>query len=84
MLCATRNLPVPPCVCASTRVRWSLRSKTTASAIRKQASHGLGLVSMRERSDLVNGTIEFLRGKTGGALVRATAPYHPLETHAGD
>ena len=48
------------------------------------ASRGLGLVSMRERTDLVSGTIEFLQGKAGGALVRATAPYHPTETHAGD
>lgn len=50
----------------------------------QKTSHGLGLVSMRERVGLVNGTIEFLRGKTGGALVRATAPYHPLETHVGN
>jgi signal transduction histidine kinase len=49
-----------------------------------EASQGLGLVSMRERTDLVNGTIEFLRGKTGGALVRATAPYNLTETHAGN
>lgn len=48
-----------------------------------RASQGLGLVSMRERTDLVNGSIEFLRGKTGGALVRATAPYTLTETHAG-
>jgi signal transduction histidine kinase len=45
----------------------------------KKASHGLGLVSMRERTDLVNGTIEFLQGKAGGALVRATAPYRLTE-----
>ncbi len=48
----------------------------------KQATHGLGLVSMRERVDLVKGTIEFVRGKGGGALVRATAPYYQPETHA--
>jgi signal transduction histidine kinase len=47
----------------------------------KKVSHGLGLVSMRERTDLVNGTIEFLPGKNGGALVRATAPYQgPVDT----
>jgi signal transduction histidine kinase len=49
-----------------------------------KASGGLGLVSMRERTDLVNGTIEFLRGKSGGALVRATAPYSLTETHAAN
>jgi signal transduction histidine kinase len=47
----------------------------------KKVSHGLGLVSMRERTDLVDGTIEFLPGKHGGALVRATAPYQgPVDT----
>jgi signal transduction histidine kinase len=50
----------------------------------KEKSHGLGLVSMRERADLVNGTIEFLRGSAGGALVRATAPYREVEAHATD
>jgi signal transduction histidine kinase len=48
----------------------------------KTTSHGLGLVSMRERTDLVNGTIEFLAGKRGGALVRASVPYHLTENHA--
>jgi two-component system NarL family sensor kinase len=47
------------------------------------ASRGLGLVSMRERTDLVNGTIEFVQGRAGGALVRATAPYH-LTIHAAE
>ena len=48
------------------------------------ASHGLGLVSMRERTDLVNGTIEFVQGKNGGALVRATVPHRLTEIHAAD
>lgn len=47
----------------------------------KKASHGLGLVSMRERTDLIHGTIEFLQGKAGGALVRTTAPYHLTGTN---
>jgi signal transduction histidine kinase len=53
----------------------------------KKASHGLGLVSMRERMDLIHGEVEFLQSKSGGALVRATAPYHATQTseaHAGD
>ena len=37
-------------------------------------THGLGLVSMRERAGLVNGAIEFAGGETGGALVRVTVP----------
>jgi signal transduction histidine kinase len=50
----------------------------------EEISHGLGLVSMRERVDLVKGTIEFGRGEAGGALVRATAPYYQTETNAAD
>jgi signal transduction histidine kinase len=37
-------------------------------------SHGLGLVSMRERAEMVNGTIEFAGGEKQGALVRVTVP----------
>ena len=35
---------------------------------------GLGLVTMRERADLVGGTITFLRPADGGTLVRFTVP----------
>ncbi|MBS0276809.1 MAG: sensor histidine kinase [Proteobacteria bacterium] len=35
---------------------------------------GLGLVSMRERAEMVGGRIELLRGAAGGALVRFTVP----------
>jgi signal transduction histidine kinase len=49
--------------------------------------HGMGLVSMRERADLVNGRLEFENRSTGGALVRLTVPVSPAqpapeETHA--
>ena len=35
---------------------------------------GMGLTSMRERAELVHGTIEFLEHSGGGALVRLTVP----------
>jgi signal transduction histidine kinase len=35
---------------------------------------GLGLVTMRERADLIGGTIEFARPVQGGTLVRFTVP----------
>ena len=35
---------------------------------------GLGLITMRERADLVGGTIEFQRPGGGGTLVRFTVP----------
>ena len=44
---------------------------------------GMGLISMRERSELVNGRIDFLDGNGGGALVRLTVPLDAEETHAG-
>jgi signal transduction histidine kinase len=49
--------------------------------------HGMGLVSMRERADLVNGRVEFENSSTGGARVRLTVPVLPEkpaaeETHA--
>jgi signal transduction histidine kinase len=35
---------------------------------------GMGLTSMRERAELIHGTIEFLKRDEGGALVRLTVP----------
>jgi signal transduction histidine kinase len=39
-----------------------------------RGSHGMGLVSMRERAEMINGRVEFLDREGGGALVRLTAP----------
>jgi len=44
--------------------------------------HGMGLVSMRERAELVNGRVEFIDREGGGVLVRLTVPMPPEETHA--
>lgn len=43
--------------------------------------HGIGLVAMRERAQLVGGTIEFLKPKEGGILVRLSAPKEVLQKH---
>lgn len=43
---------------------------------------GLGLVSMRERVEIVGGRIEFLQGAGGGALVRIIVPAAAQEAHA--
>lgn len=40
------------------------------------AGRGLGVVAMRERADLLGGTIEFLRPAAGGTLVRLRVPTH--------
>ncbi len=50
---------------------------------KNKAKQGMGLVSMRERAELIRGQIEFLKGGSGGALVRMTVPLTPEETHAG-
>jgi signal transduction histidine kinase len=43
---------------------------------------GLGLVSMRERAEIVGGQIEFLRGRSGrGTLVRFKLPHVEEEAH---
>jgi signal transduction histidine kinase len=45
-------------------------------------TNGMGLVSMRERADLMNGRLEFENRSSGGALVRLTLPAMSEETHA--
>lgn len=50
---------------------------------RGKQTHGLGLVSMRERVMLMNGNIEFLGGERGGVLVRVRVPLAVEEAHAG-
>lgn len=40
----------------------------------KNDAQGMGLISMRERAEIVNGRIEFLDSGGGGALVRLTIP----------
>ena len=34
----------------------------------------MGLVSMRERAELMNGRVEFLDAEGGGTLIRLTVP----------
>jgi signal transduction histidine kinase len=46
-----------------------------------RSRNGLGLVSMRERAELVHGRIEFLEPPGGGALVRFTVPVSVEESH---
>jgi signal transduction histidine kinase len=43
---------------------------------------GLGLVAMRERAEIVRGTLEIARPPTGGTLVRLSVPLTPAEAGA--
>jgi signal transduction histidine kinase len=49
------------------------------------SSHqGIGLVGMRERAELIGGTLELLQANEGGTLVRLTVPRERAEgTHGG-
>jgi len=42
--------------------------------VKPEGRRGLGLITMRERADLVGGTIEFAQPAGGGTLVRFTVP----------
>ncbi len=49
------------------------------------ATQGIGLVAMRERAELLGGTIEFLPPAHGGSgtMVRLRVPREKLDSHAG-
>jgi signal transduction histidine kinase len=53
----------------------------------QSATQGIGLVAMRERAELMGGTVQFLppaQGEGGtGTLVRLTVPREKLDSHAG-
>ena len=43
---------------------------------------GMGMVAMRERAELLGGTIEFMKPSQGGTLVRLKVPREKLNSHA--
>jgi signal transduction histidine kinase len=45
--------------------------------------HGIGLVAMRERAELISGNIEYLQVNGRGTLVRMSAPREKVESHGG-
>jgi signal transduction histidine kinase len=49
-----------------------------------RGKEGLGLVSMRERSELVNGKLELTNASAGGALVRLSVPWQREAGHGGE
>jgi signal transduction histidine kinase len=48
-----------------------------------QTRQGIGLVAMRERAEILGGTIAFTRPAEGGTLVRLIVPKGNKEAHAG-
>jgi signal transduction histidine kinase len=49
----------------------------------KSGSRGMGMTSMRERAELIGGTIEFLKKEGAGALVRFSVPLGDNSLHGG-
>jgi signal transduction histidine kinase len=47
------------------------------------ARQGIGLVAMRERAEILGGTLELLKPAPGGTLVRLRVPVEKAESHAG-
>jgi signal transduction histidine kinase len=73
--------------CADVRLQFQRESvvlevQDEGIGFQEAEKEGLGLVSMRERAELVNGHIEFLSREGGGALVRVTVPMTTEEAHA--
>jgi signal transduction histidine kinase len=71
---------------AAVRLRFSpaavvLEVQDEGIGFQEQVTQGLGLISMRERAELVNGAIEFAKGEKGGVLVRITVPLAPQVSH---
>jgi signal transduction histidine kinase len=72
---------------AAVRLRFSpaavvLEVQDEGIGFQEQVTQGLGLISMRERAELVNGAIEFAKGEKGGVLVRITVPLASQAAHA--
>jgi signal transduction histidine kinase len=50
--------------------------------VAQAAKPGIGLVAMRERAELLGGTIEFIRPSQGGTLLRLKVPREKPDSHA--
>ena len=64
---------------ASVRLRFASHAVTLeieddGKGIRVNEKQGLGLVSMRERAEMMKGKIDITSGESGGTLVRVTVP----------
>jgi signal transduction histidine kinase len=51
--------------------------------VAQAARQGIGLVGMRERAELIGGTLELLQPEGGGTVVRLTIPREKTEAHGG-
>lgn len=49
----------------------------------KTAKHGIGLIGIRERAEILGGSVESLIPREGGTLIRLRIPREKVELHAG-
>jgi signal transduction histidine kinase len=49
----------------------------------RTAKRGIGWIAIRERAEILGGTVESLRPREGGTLVRLRIPKEQVELHAG-
>ena len=61
---------------------WKIMARGFAPA-GAQRIQGIGLVGMRERAELIGGTLELLQPERGGTLVRLQVPREKAEAHGG-
>ena len=50
--------------------------------VKQDGSPGIGLVAMRERAELLGGTLKFVPPAAGGTFVRLSVPKERVEAHA--
>ena len=50
--------------------------------VQPNTKQGIGMVAMRERAEILGGTIQFLTPAQGGTLVRLNVPIEKTEPHA--
>lgn len=60
----------------------TLEIEDDGKGIRADEKQGLGLVSMRERAEMMKGRIDIRSGESGGTLVRVTVPAAPEPVNA--
>jgi len=49
----------------------------------EKGHHGIGMVAMRERAELIGGTLEYQEPEAGGTRVRLRVPREKVEAHGG-
>jgi signal transduction histidine kinase len=49
----------------------------------EKGQRGIGMVAMRERAELIGGTLEYEKPEAGGTRVKLRVPREKVETHGG-